>query len=33
VAIEGGYEAANDFTIDVEDRIVGKVEALLETLK
>jgi hypothetical protein len=33
VAVEGGYEAANDFTVDVEDRIVGKVEALLNELK
>lgn len=32
VALEGGYEAANDFTPDVEDRIVGKVHALLHTL-
>jgi len=33
VAVEGGYEAANDFTFDVEDRIVGKVEAMLKGLK
>mgnify|MGYP002380073909 CR=1 FL=1 len=32
VALEGGYEAANDFTPDVEDRIVGKVHALLGSL-
>ena len=32
VAVEGGYEAANDFTPDVEDRIVGKVHALLKSL-
>jgi hypothetical protein len=32
VAIEGGYEAANDFTIDVEQRIVGKVHDLLSDL-
>jgi hypothetical protein len=32
VALEGGYEAANDFTPDVEDRIVGKVHALLKSL-
>lgn len=30
VAVEGGYEAANDFTLDVEDRIVGKVRSLLK---
>ena len=30
VAVEGGYEAANDFTLDVEQRIVGKVHALLK---
>lgn len=28
VAVEGGYEAANDFTLDVEERIVAKVHAL-----
>lgn len=33
VAIEGGYEAANDFTLDVEDRIVGKVHDLLHALE
>lgn len=33
VAVEGGYEAANDFTLDVEDRIVAQVHALLTTLK
>ena len=32
VALEGDYEAANDFTPDVEDRIVGKVHALLKSL-
>jgi neutral ceramidase len=32
VALEGDYEAANDFTPDVEDRIVGQVHALLRTL-
>jgi neutral ceramidase len=32
VAVEGGYEAANDFTFDVEDRIVGQVHALRESL-
>ncbi len=32
VALEGGYEAANDFTTDVEDRIVGKVHSLLQKL-
>lgn len=30
VAAEGGYEAANDFTLDVEERIVGKVHELLK---
>lgn len=30
VAVEGGYEAANDFTLDVESRIVGKVAELLK---
>ena len=29
VAVEGGYEAANDFSLDVEDRIVGQVRRLL----
>jgi len=29
VAVEGGYEAANDFTLDVEDRILAKVRSLL----
>ncbi|MCE9607249.1 MAG: hypothetical protein K8U03_20380 [Planctomycetia bacterium] len=29
VAVEGGYEAANDFTLDVEDRIITKVRSLL----
>ena len=33
VAMEGGYEAANDFTLDVEDRIVGKVHDLLRALE
>jgi len=33
VAVEGGYEAANDFTLDVEDRIVGQVHGLLTSLK
>jgi hypothetical protein len=33
VAVEGGYEAANDFTLDVEDRIVGKVHDLLRALE
>jgi hypothetical protein len=28
VAVEGGYEAANDFTLDIEERIVAKVHAL-----
>lgn len=32
VAVEGGYEAANDFTLDVEERIVGKVHGLLKSL-
>ncbi|MGE3778830.1 MAG: hypothetical protein AB7F89_16720, partial [Pirellulaceae bacterium] len=29
VAIEGGYEAANDFALDVEERIVGRVHELV----
>lgn len=33
VAVEGGYEAANDFTIDVEDRIMGKVRELLPAIR
>lgn len=33
VAVEGGYEAANDFTLDVEDRIIAQVHALLTSLK
>jgi hypothetical protein len=33
VAIEGGYEAANDFQPDVEERIVGKVHELLSRLE
>lgn len=33
VAVEGGYEAANDFTFDVEDRIVGKVHELLKATR
>ncbi len=32
VALEGGYEAANDFTPDVEERIVGKALKLLERI-
>ncbi len=32
VAIEGDYEAANDFTLDVEERIIGKVQELLKSL-
>jgi hypothetical protein len=32
VAVEGGYEAANDFTLDVEERIVGQVHALRKSL-
>lgn len=32
VAVEGGYEAANDFTLDVEDRIVAKVRSLLSSI-
>lgn len=30
VATEGGYEAQNDFTLDVEDRIVAKAHELLK---
>lgn len=33
VALEGGYEAANDFTPDVEDRIVGRVHALRKSIE
>jgi len=33
VAVEGGYEAANDFSLDVEDRIVGQVRRLLDKVK
>jgi hypothetical protein len=33
VAVEGGYEAANDFTLDVEDRIVGHVHALRKSIE
>jgi hypothetical protein len=33
VAVEGGYEAANDFTLDVEERIVGRVHALRKSLE
>lgn len=29
VAVEGGYEAGNDFTLDAEERIVGLVHELL----
>lgn len=32
VAVEGGYEAANDFTLDVEERIVGQVHKLRQSL-
>jgi hypothetical protein len=33
VAVEGGYEAENDFTFDVEERIVGQVHALQKSLE
>jgi hypothetical protein len=33
VAIEGGYEAQNDYTLDVEERIVGKVQELVRELE
>ena len=33
VAVEGGYEAANDFTLDVEERIVGQVHALRRAIE
>lgn len=33
VAVEGGYEAANDFTLDVEERIVGRVHALRKSIE
>ena len=32
VAQEGGYEASNDFTLDVEERVVGKVHELVGRL-
>lgn len=31
VAVEGGYEAQNDYTLDVEERIVGKVHELVRS--
>lgn len=33
VAAEGGYEAQNDYTLDVEERIVSKVHELVEQLE
>lgn len=33
VAVEGGYEAQNDYTLDVEERIVKKVHELVKQLE
>jgi hypothetical protein len=32
VAVEGGYEAQNDYMLDVEERIVGKVHELVRSM-